>query len=36
MVKGWDGIKGGSRFESQCGPKKERKIIYLTKKIDRT
>ena len=25
MVKGWDGVMGGSKFESQCGQKKEEK-----------
>ena len=22
MIKGWDGIMGGSKFKSQCGQKK--------------
>ena len=26
MVKGWDGVMGGSRFKSQCGQKN----VYLS------
>ena len=25
MVKKWDGVMGGSRFDSQCGPKRKKK-----------
>ena len=36
MVKGWDGIMGGSKFESQCGQQKLKKknICQLKKKQD--
>ena len=32
MVKEWDGVMGGSGFESPCGKNNKKKNIYLSKK----
>ena len=35
VIKGWDGVKGSSRFQSQCGQKKKNKTKQLRiKKVE--